>query len=43
MLSTFPLGLGIVWALLDEDTLCWHDRITRTYVVVIPEYPEYGS
>ena len=31
-LSTFPLGLGIVWALLDEDTLCWHDRITRTYL-----------
>jgi uncharacterized RDD family membrane protein YckC len=32
MLSTFPLGLGLVWALLDEDTLCWHDRITRTYL-----------
>jgi uncharacterized RDD family membrane protein YckC len=32
MLSTFPLGLGIVWALLDEDTLCWHDRISRTYI-----------
>ncbi len=34
MLSAFPLGLGILWALLDEDTLCWHDRITRTYLVV---------
>jgi uncharacterized RDD family membrane protein YckC len=33
MLSTLSLGLGLVWALLDEDTLCWHDRITRTYVV----------
>jgi uncharacterized RDD family membrane protein YckC len=32
-LSTLSLGLGLVWALLDEDTLCWHDRITRTYVV----------
>ncbi len=32
MLSTFPLGLGLIWALLDEDTLCWHDRITRTYI-----------
>jgi uncharacterized RDD family membrane protein YckC len=41
MLSAFPLGLGIVWALLDEDTLCWHDRITRTYLVVpIPEYED---
>ena len=39
MLSAFPLGLGIVWALLDEDTLCWHDRITRTYLVApVPEY-----
>jgi uncharacterized RDD family membrane protein YckC len=33
VLSTMSLGLGLVWALLDEDTLCWHDRITRTYVV----------
>ena len=33
VLSTLSLGLGLVWALLDEDTLCWHDRITRTYVV----------
>jgi len=41
MLSAFPLGLGIVWALLDEDTLCWHDRITRTYVtILVPEYED---
>ncbi len=33
VLSTLSLGLGLVWALLDEDTLCWHDRITRTYIV----------
>lgn len=33
MLSTFPLALGIIWALLDDDTLCWHDRISRTYLV----------
>jgi uncharacterized RDD family membrane protein YckC len=33
VLSTLSLGLGLLWALLDEDTLCWHDRITRTYVV----------
>jgi uncharacterized RDD family membrane protein YckC len=33
VLSSLSLGLGLVWALLDEDTLCWHDRITRTYVV----------
>lgn len=35
MVSTFPLGLGLIWALLDDDTLCWHDRITRTYVAQI--------
>jgi len=33
ILSAFPLGMGLVWALLDDDTLCWHDRITRTYLV----------
>lgn len=33
MLSAFPLGMGLIWALLDDDTLCWHDRITRTYLV----------
>jgi uncharacterized RDD family membrane protein YckC len=34
VLSALSLGLGLIWALLDEDTLCWHDRITRTYVVL---------
>jgi uncharacterized RDD family membrane protein YckC len=33
-LSSLSLGLGVVWALLDEDMLCWHDRITRTYITV---------
>ena len=33
-LSSLALALGLIWALLDEDTLCWHDRITRTYVVI---------
>jgi uncharacterized RDD family membrane protein YckC len=31
VLSLCSLGLGLLWALLDEDTLCWHDRISRTY------------
>jgi uncharacterized RDD family membrane protein YckC len=30
-LATIPLGLGFLWALLDEDRLGWHDRMTRTY------------
>lgn len=31
-LSAAALGLGYAWSLLDEDGLCWHDRITRTYL-----------
>jgi uncharacterized RDD family membrane protein YckC len=31
LLSALPLGLGFLWSLFDEDTLSWHDRITRTY------------
>jgi uncharacterized RDD family membrane protein YckC len=31
-LSALSLGLGYLWSLLDEDGLCWHDRITRTHV-----------
>ena len=33
ILSAFPLGMGLIWSLLDDDTLCWHDRISRTYLV----------
>jgi uncharacterized RDD family membrane protein YckC len=29
-LSVASLGMGYVWVFLDEDALCWHDRITRT-------------
>jgi len=30
-LSAMPVGLGFLWALFDDDSLGWHDRITRTY------------
>ena len=30
-LALLPLGLGVLWALLDGDRLGWHDRMTRTY------------
>lgn len=30
-LALMPLGLGVVWAFLDEDRLGWQDRMTRTY------------
>ncbi len=32
LLSALSLGLGYLWSVLDEDGLCWHDRITRTHV-----------
>jgi len=32
VLSALSLALGYVWCFLDEDRLCWHDRITRTYM-----------
>jgi uncharacterized RDD family membrane protein YckC len=37
VLSGLPLGLGYAWCFLDEDRLCWHDRITRTYMA--PKQP----
>ncbi len=33
LVSAAPLGLGFWWAFFDEDTLCWHDRITQTCIV----------
>jgi uncharacterized RDD family membrane protein YckC len=32
VLSGISVGLGYAWCFLDEDQLCWHDRITRTYM-----------
>lgn len=36
ILSGVSLGLGYAWCFLDEDSLCWHDRITRTYLAPVP-------
>ena len=30
--SALPLGLGFLWAALDEDGLCWHDRISGLFL-----------
>jgi uncharacterized RDD family membrane protein YckC len=32
LLSCLSLGLGFIWTLFDDDSLGWHDRITRTYL-----------
>lgn len=31
LVSACPLGLGFLWATLDEERLAWHDRISRIY------------
>jgi len=30
--SAASLTMGLLWALVDVDALCWHDRISRTYL-----------
>ena len=31
-LSAFSIGLGYAWALVDEDRVGWHDRISQTHL-----------
>jgi uncharacterized RDD family membrane protein YckC len=33
MISGVSLGMGFAWAILDEDGLCWHDRISRSLLL----------
>jgi uncharacterized RDD family membrane protein YckC len=35
LLALLPLGLGFVWILLDPQRRAWHDRLSRTRVVVL--------
>ena len=32
VLSAISLGMGYAWLFLDEDGLCWHERVTKTYL-----------
>ena len=32
VLSLLPLGLGAAWAVVDEQQLSWHDRLSQTYI-----------
>jgi uncharacterized RDD family membrane protein YckC len=36
-LSWLPLGLGFLWVLVDREHLAWHDRLSRTRLVVEPK------
>ncbi len=31
LLSFLSVGLGLVWALVDEERLTWHDHISKTF------------
>jgi uncharacterized RDD family membrane protein YckC len=39
-LSAVPLAMGYAWLFLDEDGLCWHDRITHTYLARVAPAPK---
>lgn len=32
LVSVLPMGLGLAWAIFDDDHLTWHDRLSRTYL-----------
>jgi len=32
LLSLLPVGLGLAWMLFDDDNLCWHERLSKTYL-----------
>jgi len=37
LLSWLPLGLGFLWVLVDPERRAWHDRLSRTRVIVVPK------
>lgn len=34
MLSLLAAGIGLIWALVDEDSLTWHDHISATFPTI---------
>jgi uncharacterized RDD family membrane protein YckC len=38
-LAALPAGLGYWWAWLDRERRCWHDRMSGTRVVRVPNVP----
>jgi uncharacterized RDD family membrane protein YckC len=42
-LSGVSLGMGYAWVFLDEDVLCWHDRITHTYLAPAKSHSKPGT
>ena len=40
MLSAGTFFMGFLWAMWDEDTLTWHDRMSRTYLCAARTYAD---
>lgn len=43
LLSAGACFLGFLWALWDEDHLCWQDRISQTYLTPIQQLTASAS
>ncbi len=41
LISAGTCFLGFVWALWDDEQLCWQDRISQTYLTSNEEVPRY--
>jgi uncharacterized RDD family membrane protein YckC len=41
LISAGTCFLGFVWAFWDDDRLCWHDRLSQTYLTPIEEVTPY--
>jgi uncharacterized RDD family membrane protein YckC len=39
LLSLLSAGLGLVWALVDEESLTWHDHISKTFPTTQTQFP----
>jgi uncharacterized RDD family membrane protein YckC len=37
MLSWACLGLGYWWVLIDPDRRAWHDRLSKTHLILLPK------
>jgi hypothetical protein len=33
LISALTLGVGVLWAIFDEQHLCLHDRLSHTYLL----------
>jgi uncharacterized RDD family membrane protein YckC len=42
ILSCCAAGMGFLWSLADEETLTWHDRMSRTCLTQLPEETATG-